>query len=114
MVEVSKDGKMSGTPDMHFLVAARDFYDEGEDGFSPKYAQYGDLLAAAERVVATLQAERDRYRVALEEMPDRFEEAANNPCTCRTDEIGCPHCNAWGAVVRDINHALSDTPTVQS
>lgn len=24
-----------------------------------------------------------------------FAEAADNPCTCASDENSCPHCNAW-------------------
>lgn len=44
---------------------------------------------------------------ALEEMPGRFEEASNNPCTCATDEIGCPYCNAWERVTSDVNALLA-------
>lgn len=27
-----------------------------------------------------------------------YEEAMNYPCTCRTDEHGCPYCGAIGVV----------------
>lgn len=34
-------------------------------------------------------------RAAAYEIEAAFHEATNNPCTCATDEMGCPYCNAW-------------------
>lgn len=43
-------------PQRTFIAAARDFHDAGPDGFQPGWAQYGDLLDAAEALIAEADA----------------------------------------------------------
>ncbi len=56
-----------------FLAAARDFHSAGPDAFHPGWAQYGDLLDAAENALASsacalasAHAEMARLREALD------------------------------------------------
>lgn len=46
--------------------------------------------------------------VLADEIEGYFAEASNNPCTCRHDELGCPHCNAWAQARRDTEQCLRE------
>jgi hypothetical protein len=73
-------------------------------------------LSAAKEAEAAAQLAVLGVRGRIEEGLDALEEATNNPCTCGTDELNCPYCNAWSAARSKLDKVLTDlsaspTPT---
>jgi hypothetical protein len=115
MVEVSKDGEFAWT-----LLCDR----LGRDPATSEESDTCSLRAAWKAMLAyaaTLQAERDRYRVALEALAKRASAWDGIPppkyfgdTDCVMRYYGDKKIEVPLSELRDARTALSDTPTVQS
>ncbi len=56
---------------------------------------YGQMSQFNRLVKEGWQPKPDRAEALAWMIEGLFAEAADNPCTCTSDENSCPHCNAW-------------------